>query len=142
MAVPINPLLGAGYQSFWLGRHTERLWEVYTFKPIQAHNGYLETYLNGGLAGLTLLLGMFLATGRRLGSEMLSGSAFATLRFNFFIVVLVYNWTEAMFSILSPLWLLLLLAAMDAAPLPAHGASVSSEYMLPQPAEPPFRGAT
>ena len=42
----INPILGAGYQSFWLGPGAERIWAKYYFHPTQAHNGYLEVYLN------------------------------------------------------------------------------------------------
>ncbi|NTV89090.1 MAG: O-antigen ligase family protein, partial [Clostridiales bacterium] len=59
---PINPLLGTGYQSFWLGPRVDYLWDKYLFHPLQAHNGYLETYLNGGLFGLLLLALMLIVT--------------------------------------------------------------------------------
>lgn len=54
---PINPLIGVGYASFWLGERQERFWAMFsTSPPIQAHNGYLEVYLNLGLVGLCLII--------------------------------------------------------------------------------------
>src|SRR5262245_58266320 len=47
-----NPLLGAGYESFWLGDRLKALWTRFWWQPNQAHNGYLEVYLNLGLLGL------------------------------------------------------------------------------------------
>ena len=56
---PINPLIGVGYASFWLGERLERFWAMYpTSPPIEAHNGYLEVYLNLGLIGVCLLAGV------------------------------------------------------------------------------------
>ncbi len=110
---PINPLLGTGYQSFWLGRSVEQLWEKYAFHPNQAHNGYLETYLNGGVIGLFLLITMILSTWKKLRNEMLVGSQFAIIRFSFLVVNVFYNWTEAMFNRMSLVWVVLLIAALD-----------------------------
>jgi O-antigen ligase len=62
---PINPLLGTGYQSFWPGPRTEYFWAKYSFHPNQAHNGYLETYLNGGFLGVCLLVAMIVSAGSR-----------------------------------------------------------------------------
>ena len=110
---PINPLLGTGYQSFWLGPGAEHLWERYYFLPNQAHNGYLETYLNGGVIGLCLLVAAIIATGKNLKKELLKGNSFGTLLFSFMVVFLLYNWTEAVFNKLSPIWFILLIAAFD-----------------------------
>ena len=103
---PLNPFLGDGFKSFWLipariERHV----------VIQAHNGYLETYLNGGLAGLGLLLGMLVSTGGKIKKEFFTDK-FETFRLTFFLVALLYNWTEAMFNGLSLVWFVLLLAAL------------------------------
>jgi exopolysaccharide production protein ExoQ len=51
-----HPLIGAGFESFWLGDRLTKLWEVWPFKPTQAHNGYIEVYLNLGWIGLLLIL--------------------------------------------------------------------------------------
>lgn len=109
---PINPIVGTGYQSFWLGPGAERMWEKYYFHPTQAHNGYLETYLNGGVVGLFLLAAMLIATGRKLRNAVLRESSFGTILFTYYIVALFYNWTEAMFNMLSLLWLVVIFAAL------------------------------
>jgi len=113
MMEPINPLLGTGYQSFWLGPRAEVYWEKWIFHPNQAHNGYIETYLNGGLIGLFLLVAAITSTGIRLKKRLLRGGNYEILLFAFFVVVLLYNWTEAMFNKLSPMWFLILMASLN-----------------------------
>jgi O-antigen ligase len=56
---PINVAIGSGYETFWLtsfGLEMQDQWGV-----SQAHNGYLELYLNLGLVGLVLTLAAMLA---------------------------------------------------------------------------------
>ena len=62
LQIQINPLLGAGFESFWLGDRLKTMWDKWTFRPNEAHNGYLETYLNLGLIGLFLLIALLIAT--------------------------------------------------------------------------------
>ena len=50
-----NPLIGTGYDSFWLGDRMEKIWGQFMWKPTQSHNGYLEIFLELGLIGLFLL---------------------------------------------------------------------------------------
>ena len=47
-----NPLLGAGFENFWVG---ERQVTLGGLGGNQAHNGYLEIYLNLGWVGILLL---------------------------------------------------------------------------------------
>jgi len=116
LAEPINPLLGTGYQSFWIGPGGAHMWEKYYFHPVQAHNGYLETYLNGGLIGLSLLVATLIYTGSKLKKDLLAGSSFGTLLFSLFITAILYNWSEAMFSGLNLIWLVLIVAALYQCP--------------------------
>src|SRR5206468_2635752 len=62
LAFPVNPIFGTGFESFWLGDRLQAIWDTHWWHPIQAHNGYLETYLNLGLVGLLLLVGFLIAT--------------------------------------------------------------------------------
>lgn len=112
LAEKINPLLGVGYQSFWLGPRAEVYWEKWSFHPNQAHNGYLETYLNGGFIGLVLVVGLLVATGARLKKRLIAGSDLARLLFAYFIVAVFYNWTEAMFNKMSPIWFVQLVTVL------------------------------
>jgi exopolysaccharide production protein ExoQ len=56
-----SPILGYGFESFWLGDRLAKLWEMYYFKPNMAHNGYLEIFLNLGGVGLGLFIGFLVS---------------------------------------------------------------------------------
>lgn len=109
---PINPLLGTGYQSFWLGSRADYLWDRYLFHPRQAHNGYIETYLNGGLIGLGLLVTMMMSIGNVLKKELEGDNSMGILLFSFWVTALFYNCTEARFSGPYLIWIILALAAL------------------------------
>jgi len=109
----INPLMGTGYQSFWLGERAEFMWEKYYFHPNQAHNGYIETYVNGGVLGAACLLMWLVAAGRDIKKELLRGLDYARVRFAALVIGVFYNWTEAVFNRLSLVWFILLLAAVN-----------------------------
>jgi len=48
-----NPIFGSGYESFWLGDRLVTIGQMINSPGIQeAHNGYLEIYLNLGWIGL------------------------------------------------------------------------------------------
>ena len=110
---PINPVMGTGYQNFWLGERAEALWDKYYFHPNQAHNGYIETYLNGGLLGVGALMALLVAAGRDIKKDLLLGVEFAKVRFAALTIGVFYNWTEAVFNRLSLVWIILLLAMVN-----------------------------
>ena len=126
---PINPLIGTGYKSFWLGPFAEHMWEKYSFHPVQAHNGYLETYLNLGLVGVCLLMAIIISTGIKLKKELLLGSSYGMLRFSFLVVAVFYNWTEAMFNALNLVWIILLIAAFSYQLPPRFVHEISAKIM-------------
>jgi exopolysaccharide production protein ExoQ len=110
--LPMNPslLLGAGYESFWLGDRLEALWTLFRWQPKQAHNGYIEVYLNLGLLGL-LLVGVFLLNGYRRIWRPTNPVEFASFSLAIWTIMLLYNVTEAaMFK--GRLWVWLLLASV------------------------------
>lgn len=101
---------GSGFNSFWTG---DRLVELYEqLQIIQAHNGYLETYLNGGWLGVIALALLVLSSLRRLSTAVAAGTPGASALLVIALVVLVYNFSEACFNKMSPLWLVFLLAVM------------------------------
>jgi O-antigen ligase len=113
LKVKINPLFGAGFESFWLGERLRDFAASRWWAPNQAHNGYLETYLNLGLVGLLLLIGLLIATfwkGRR---ELLTNFQLGRFRLGFLMVVIAYNWTEATFKNISAIWFVFYLVALD-----------------------------
>jgi len=113
LQVEINPILGAGFESFWLGDRFREFAASRWWAPNQAHNGYLETYLNLGLVGLFLLIVLLIATfwkGRR---ELFTNFEFGRFRLGFLLAVIAYNWTEAAFKNISPMWFVFYLVALD-----------------------------
>lgn len=107
-----NPVLGAGYEDFWMGKRFEAV--ARTLATLnQAHNGYLEIYLNLGWIGL-ILLGAIIATGyRNILRGFRSDVETGRLKLAFFTICLVYNFTEATFKMQSPVWITFLWAAMS-----------------------------
>ena len=113
LKVKINPLFGAGFESFWLGERMRKFAESRWWQPNQAHNGYLETYLNLGLVGLLLLIGWLVATFCKARRELLTNFQFGRFRLGFLVAIIAYNWTEAVFKNISVLWFVFYFAALD-----------------------------
>lgn len=113
---PINPLIGVGYASFWLGGRLQRFWALYpTSPPIEAHNGYLEVYINLGLIGVCLMAGVLwkgLRTIRSL-SEIQNDLIFGTFGMAYGVAYVLYNVTEATFQGLNFLFVIFLILTFD-----------------------------
>ena len=106
-----NVWLGTGFENFWLGPRLDEIWRVYTWAPNQAHNGYLEIYLNLGLVGLGLLAVTLLVGYQAAMTALRRAPAIGSLMLTYFVVGIVYNFTEAgFFRISAPVWFVLLLA--------------------------------
>jgi O-antigen ligase len=105
----VNPWLGTGFESFWLGQRAEYLANKYYFHPNQAHNGYIETYINLGWIGVGFLLMMMASGYRRIVDAYRESSGLSTLRLGIFMTAAVYNVTEATFKVMHPIWIVLLL---------------------------------
>jgi len=117
--VPVNPLLGTGFESFWLGERAKALWETYWWHPNQAHNGYLEMYLNLGWLGVGLLAHLIWWGYRNIARALRSDPEMTGLRLAFLITALLYNLTEAAFKVVHPVWVVFLLAVASLPPLVA-----------------------
>jgi exopolysaccharide production protein ExoQ len=98
-----NPIFGTGFESYWLGDRLQSIWTrpEFWWRPTQAHNGYLEAYLNLGIVGLLVLLGLILVTFRRSVQELLENFEWGRLRLSYLIAIVTHNWTEAGFKGLS-----------------------------------------
>ena len=87
--------------------------DIYWWHPIQAHNGYLETYLNLGYIGLGFMLVLIVNTYQKAGRALIAGMDFARFRLGFLAAFVLYNWTEAAFKALHPVFFIFFLIAMD-----------------------------
>lgn len=110
-----NPITGTGYSAFWLGKRMRKLIERFIFVPKQAHNGYIEVYINLGIIGLSIFLVALFSTYKKIitnwGGEE---DYYLSFQLAFFAMYLIYNMTEATFIFnISPLWFLFLYVALS-----------------------------
>jgi len=135
LEVDINPILGTGFESFWLGKRPDQLKGLFFYSLNEAHNGYLETYLTLGLIGVFLLIGLFVATFWKIRLELFRNFEWGRCRLGFLTAVILYNWTEAAFKTVNPMWFVFFLIAMDyprthlTTAQPAVGVARSEEDM-------------
>jgi O-antigen ligase len=127
-----HPILGAGFQSFWLGERKLRIREVIPWLG-GAHNGYLATYLDLGLIGLAFLIGLLIATFWKIRAELFRNFDWGRYRLGLLAALVLLNWTEVTFDSFSPAWFVFYLIGMDyprthlATAQPSVGASRSEE---------------
>lgn len=110
-----NPLVGTGFESFWLGDRLEKLWTMDNglLKGInEAHNGYLEMYLNLGWIGVGLLAILILGGYRNVMTALRRDRQAGSLQLAYFTVAVIYSFTEAGFRMLNPVWIMFLFAIM------------------------------
>jgi O-antigen ligase len=110
LAVETSPILGAGFESFWLAAPLDR--SGWSFHVNEAHNGYLEVYLNLGWVGVVLLAAVILTGYRNVIGLLCWDSEAGTLLFAYFVVELTYSYTEAGFRMMNTVWIFFLLAAI------------------------------
>lgn len=119
----LNPWLGAGFETFWLGPRAEYFWNKYYFHPNQAHNGYIEIYITLGILGLSLLAVQFAIGYRNAVASLRQNVPLATLQISFMAVAALYNMTEAAFKLMHPVWIAFLFSTtVGIAPSPIRRA--------------------
>jgi O-antigen ligase len=122
LAMGTNPILGMGYESFWLGDRLEYLWSLYWWRPNQAHNGYIELYLNLGWAGIATFLWLLATAYVRVSKAVRKGESYASLRLGWIVIAIVYNFTEASFRMQNLAWIFTLFAFVGLPPNRVPGA--------------------
>jgi O-antigen ligase len=93
-----NPLIGVGYDSYWLGRRIQQLWDMYWWHPTQSHNGYIEIYINIGLIGLFMMIGVLISTLRSTINKLLYDFEFGRIIMSLLIIIVFYNMTETAYK--------------------------------------------
>jgi exopolysaccharide production protein ExoQ len=124
LAVSGNPFLGTGYESFWLGDRLIRVWNMTVDGLQEAHNGYLELYLNLGWIGISLLAGLIVAGYRNVVVALKNDQFSAILRLGLLVAAIIYSFTEAGFRETTLTWVFFLLA-IAYVPQPATAESLA-----------------
>ena len=121
LSVPVSRLVGAGYETFWVGSRLQQVWGTAGMMTInEAHNGYIEMLVNLGWIGVALL-GALIATGyRNAFGAYRRDSDIGSLRTAYFLGTVITSFTEAAFRMMDPTWIFFLLATIalpvDSAP--------------------------
>jgi exopolysaccharide production protein ExoQ len=111
LSMKISPLFGTGYESFWLGPRLQWFWQNAGLGHInEAHNGFLEVYLNLGIIGLSLLGWFLIASFRTICRRLRRLSSFGSLSLALWTILLFYSITEVGFRS-GLMWLTFLLGA-------------------------------
>lgn len=107
-----NPLIGFGYESFWLGSRQQIVLERWGLAG-NTHNGYLQMYMDLGYIGLFFIVAWIISGLRNVARELIIDYPVAVLRYCFIVVVCFYNYTEATLYGVSNIWIIFLLGIMD-----------------------------
>jgi len=109
-----NPILGAGFEGFWFPERRDKIAAFYHgWKPGGAHNSYLDLYLELGLIGLSILIGLLIATFWKIRYELFRDFEWGRYRLAFFAAVVLRGWTESCFTPGSVIWFVFYIIAMD-----------------------------
>jgi exopolysaccharide production protein ExoQ len=85
-----NPFFGVGYGAFWIR-------PIFEFPINQAHNGYLDVFIELGWVGLILLTILIVSFFKKAKEEFELDPDWACLRLAFLLMILLHNITETSF---------------------------------------------
>jgi exopolysaccharide production protein ExoQ len=137
-------LLGVGFGGFWIGREANIPWdEKMSWVLGQAHNGYIDTYLQIGIVGSVLMCGLIFATIGRLLESLNTDFDLACFRISLFLAILYINATESTYlrgdhHLWFVMQLIIWIVPTGAAPL-FTGGREEAEPMEPRMAEAVYR---
>jgi O-antigen ligase len=109
-----NHWLGAGYETFLMGPRLVAARALMDASFQEAHNGYLEVYLNLGWIGVFLFACLLISGYRRLIAAVGRDPAVFSLGLALFIGVLIEGLSEAPFRMMAPTMVFLLWAIIGA----------------------------
>jgi exopolysaccharide production protein ExoQ len=127
-ALQTNAFIGTGFMSFWSGDRLAAIWKSLGPGLNQAHNGYLEQYLNLGYVGVAFIVLIAIAALRSIWRQLLIDYPSGVLRLSFLVMALLYNYTEASFYGINNMWVLFLIAAFEPSTLQTQVAEAVPQF--------------
>lgn len=126
-----NRWLGTGYESFWLGPRLDAMTSAFKWVPNEAHNGYIEIYANLGWVGLAFLTVVLVHGYQRVTRGWSRNLPTSSLMMAYFVVGVIYNFTEAgYFRMMAPVWMFFLLAVTAVRQVASVVTDVSPEESI------------
>jgi exopolysaccharide production protein ExoQ len=123
LSLHTNPLIGTGFETFWLGSRLEFMLHALVNLPInEAHNGWIEVYLNLGWTGLCFIALLIVTGYKRIISHIRQDPEKGCLFLGLLICTLFYSFSEAGFRYGTVSWFFLLLVIIS----PPQGVSLAN----------------
>jgi len=113
-----NKLGGAGFETFWVGPRVLAVADVFHSFTNESHNGYIETYVNLGWIGISLIALILVRGYFWTAGAFRRDPALGALLVAFVVTAAIYNITEAGFRMLGPGWFFLLFSVVAARSVP------------------------
>jgi exopolysaccharide production protein ExoQ len=120
--IPTVPssIVGAGFESYWISPSIEIVWRSLLAKGwwhpevlvTEAHNGYIEVFLNLGWVVVCLIANILVSGYARAIKGFRRNPSVGALMLAYIIASAAYSFTEAGFRMLDPVWIFLLLAVV------------------------------
>ena len=126
-----RPIGGVGYGNFWIGNLGNDLWEKHIWRPTQGHNGYLDVYVELGIAGVSVLFLVIISSFRQITRTFEYDFEYGRFRFVFLVVLLLHNITESSFLRgANDLWFIFLLVAVTAPGIWGAPVELNTQRMI------------
>lgn len=114
-----NALVGAGFEDFWISPDVVKFQQAlvgwwHPEELNEAHNGYIEVYLNLGCVGVALILTVLINGYAHAAKVLRMNPSVGGLLLASIVVATVYSITEAGFRMLDLIWIFLLIATVSA----------------------------
>jgi len=135
LALKTDPIIGVGFCSFWSDK--SYLARLPGWVGVSAHNGYLETYIDGGYLALFFLGIMLVAVAWRTNRQLGTNGIYGLLRFATLVAIILGDYSESHFARMGPLWFLFLVTALELPWCKTDAPAVESveSYQSPPPVE-------
>jgi exopolysaccharide production protein ExoQ len=129
-----DQFLGNGYYTFWSSSKGQAVIEQF-MQINSAHNGYLELYLDGGIAANILLCIVLLVAGGRVIDRLFRRNPLGRVGLIFWFLAIMYNFSESSYFRLDVLWFTFLLLIV-ASPLTRRQIALKQRLATAAPTQP------
>jgi len=132
LAVVPSPIVGAGFESFWLGPRVETVWRgLGQYMHVnEAHNGYIEVYLNLGWVGVGLIAIILISSYRNAVAAFRRHATYGSLMLAYVAAAAIYSISEAGFRSLHPMWFFLLLAVLGSHQIASRISGGKGQHLI------------
>ncbi len=134
-ASTVNPLIGAGFWNFWGGPGGYAISLAMRTVVPNAHCGYVDIYLDGGILGLLLMFAVLVTYGQSMIQRISQTPVtflYPRVEFAVLIIAIIYNLSESTFARIGPIWFTAILMLVNF-PGRVKVANADKKSLTPRP---------